>query len=167
MFGPFDLDVLRMVFAYHVVDEVVAADGEVSAEELSFVESRWPKSRMVEAGLFDSAGKPTAEYEAARVEAVARLPTELGAEDSLALVRVFLEAGMVDGHLERAESEVVIRAASLLNVPVDDWMKVLDDSDDMGELDLPEPEGLEGHLVMLDLASEPTVTPADLPTSSD
>lgn len=164
MAEPFDLDTLQMVFAYHVVEEVVGADGEISDEELAFLQERWPREVMAERELLDSQAKPTARFESARREAIARLPTSLTPAAKLELVQLFFHAGMVDGHLDRGESEVVMRAADLLGVPVEEWMALLGESDHVGEVDLPEPEGVEGHLVMLDVASEPTVTPADAAT---
>ena len=166
MAQPFDLDILRTVFAYHVVEEVVGVDGEVTHDELSFLSVRFPRDRMLELGLFDTTGKPTERFESARGEAIIRLPTELSWEQRVDMVRTFFDAGMADGRLERDESRVVIRAAELLQVPVDDWMRALGSSDDVGELELPEPDGLEGHLVMLDVSAEPTVTPADAATET-
>lgn len=157
-----DLDTLRMVFGYHVVQEVVAADGTVDASEAAYLESHWPRQHLVDKGLLDSTGAPTEAFHSARNAAVSQLKTLLELEQKLSLIDTFLQASLADGHLHHAESAAVVQAARLLDVPGSVWLARLEAQGLAGQVELPEPDGLESHLVMLDpVADARTETPED------
>lgn len=162
-----DLDVLRTVFAYHVVTEVIGADGVKTAEELTFLHRRWPRETLAKMGLVDAAGSLNATFHSALAKALDELPDLLGDEEKLALIETFWDASLADGHQDRNESAAVARAADLLKVPGHAWMSHLERKGDMGTIDLDDPDDIQGHLEFVELDDdEDTVTPADTPTES-
>lgn len=161
-----DLDGLRRVFAYHVLREVVAADGTIDEAEQAFLDARFPPDALRTEGLVDSAGEPTVRLTEQFAHAVPQLRVHLSREDKLSLVDTFLQASLADGQLHHAESGAVVRAAELLELPSSAWLARLDAQGLGGDIDLPEPEGLEGALQLIDDPSGPTVTPADAATQT-
>lgn len=158
-----DLKTLTMVFAYHVVGSVIAADGHTSSEEAVFLERKWPLDVMVDRGFIREDGSRTAEYRAAREMALADLPNILSQADKLALISTFMEAGLADGHLDREEAAVITRAAELLGLRSAEWMDHLAAADTLGDVELPDPEDQAGHVQMIhDL---PTASPDDIATT--
>ena len=161
-----ELDPLVQVFAYHVVAEVVAADGTVDDEERAFLEARWPRQRFAELGLFDSTGAPTGAFHEACSSAVAQLKTALSQDDKLALLDTFLEASLADGELHPAESATVSRAAKLLGLHGSAVLERLEGLGVVGELELPEPDGVDTFLQLVEDPDGETVTPADAATET-
>jgi len=161
-----ELDTLRLVFAYHVVQQVVAADGVVDDDERAFLEAHWPQARLTELGLLDSTGQPTEAFHQARNTAVSQLRTQLELEQKLELIDTFLQASLSDGHLHHAESAAVVQAARLLDLPGSVWLARLEDNGLVGDVDLPEPAGVEGALQLVTDPDGETVTPADAATAT-
>lgn len=162
-----ELDVLRTVFAYHVVSEVIGADGVKTAEELTFLHRRWPREKLAGMGLVDGSGTPGATFHAALAEALEALPGRLGQDEKLALIETFWDASLADGHQDRNESAAVARAADLLGVPGHVWMAHMERKGDMGTVELDDPDDVDGHLELMELdEDDDTVTPADAPTEA-
>lgn len=162
-----DRNTLRMVFGYHVVQEVVAADGAIDERERAFLESHWPSQLLVERGLLNAQGERTPLFDAARAQAIDTLKRDLTLEEKLGLIDTFMQASLSDGHLHHQESATVVRAAQLLDVPSSAWLGRMEAQGLAGEVELPEPDGLDSHLILLDPVEEaPTETPADAATES-
>jgi uncharacterized tellurite resistance protein B-like protein len=161
-----DLQTLRAVYAFHVVRSIIAADGEEHPDEVAFRRRQNLAGPLAAAGLLDGAGHPTPAFAGALDEARARLPRELDQAGRLALVETFTDASLADGFMDRSEGHLLAEAAAALGLSGTVWMQHLARTDRLGDVELPEPEGVEGHLQLVDDPEGPTVTPADRPTET-
>lgn len=112
----FDLDVLKLAFTRHVLDEIANADRQLTGDEKALIERVAPTSRLRFHGLLDSAGYPTGAFHQARAEALERLPEELSLDEKLAIVTAFLELCIVDGEIHRDEGSLMYLSSRLLGV---------------------------------------------------
>jgi uncharacterized tellurite resistance protein B-like protein len=112
-----DLDLLRFVFSFHVVDLIVQADDRVEPEEIDYVVEHFPRDALVSRGLIDDENRLTQHYRDLLAEALMRLPAELDQEAKLELIDAFFESAMADGHFEKPEKRAILVAANLLGVP--------------------------------------------------
>jgi uncharacterized tellurite resistance protein B-like protein len=138
----FELDVLALAFARHVLDELARADSERTAEELALIEQLCPTDRLKETGLMDAAGRFTPAWTDARAQALARLPAELAHDEKMGLLTSFFEMCVVDGQIDRNEGSMLFQTAALLGVrasELDAHLDTLTDLVGLVDLDTPEP----------------------------
>lgn len=140
--NTFELEVLVLAFARHVLDELARADSERTAEELALIEQICPVERLRAAGLIDAGGAFTPAWTDARAQALLRLPAELARDAKMALLESFFEMCVVDGHIDRDEGSMLFQTASLLGIrpsELDAHLDTLTEHVGMIELDTPEP----------------------------
>jgi uncharacterized tellurite resistance protein B-like protein len=140
----FPIEDLILAFAYNTLQKMEDADGVSDAAEVALREASFPANQMVKLGFTDGDGKPTQRFEQARDEALQRLPTELTEADKLGLITRFFDMALVDGRLDRAESSLLYQTAHQLGLSSSVFDAHLDSHDDVGEIDLPEPESDDG-----------------------
>lgn len=114
-----DFDLLRLVFSFHYVDQIVHADEEVAPDEIAWVLERFPRELLAGHGLIDASNVLTDRYRVLLAEALVRVPAELDETGKLALVREFFELAMSDGEFEYREGNVVVVASQLLGLDPD------------------------------------------------
>ena len=140
----FSIEQLKSVFVYHVVETIVGADDRLSPDEVLFLQAVYPVSRMVVDGFSNDSGELTPLFGDARAVALEELPKRLSLAEKLSLVTTFLDACVVDGHLDHDEGSMLFEAATLLGVSSSDFNRHLDTlADIVGNVDLPEPEETE------------------------
>ncbi len=114
--GQFGLDDLKLAFSLHVVDQIVAADDQLTRAELAFLEAQFPQKLLVDRGFVDASGVRTDAYHQAAMDALDRLPHQLELDDKIALLSVFFAATIADEHFETAEGNALVDAARLLDM---------------------------------------------------
>ena len=132
-------DQLELAFAYHMVQRLIGADDSVHQAEIRFMEDRFPSSALRDAGFVDEGGTWTARWRSALELALAELGSRLDEDRKVALVQTLLGASLADRDFDSAEGGVVLQAASLLGLGGDALDRALG-HDDVGTIDLPEPE---------------------------
>jgi uncharacterized tellurite resistance protein B-like protein len=123
---PEDSRHLQVAFTYHLLLEVVRADGTVDGAELDWLERRFPLEGLREFGFVDSAGRLTAAFHEARDLARIELPDRLTVGEKLALLEVVAEASAADGVLTPEEADALAAVAEILGLPDADWRDHLD-----------------------------------------
>jgi uncharacterized tellurite resistance protein B-like protein len=136
----FERGQLESVFAYHVVQSLVGADNLLTDSEVAFLQATYPLDQMVSDGFALETGELTDSFSAARSEALRWLPELLDLPQKLALVSTFMDACLVDGHLDRSESSMLVQASGLLGITPDEFDAHLDTMSSVGSIELPEPE---------------------------
>ncbi|MCB9679418.1 MAG: TerB family tellurite resistance protein [Alphaproteobacteria bacterium] len=135
-----DLAVLRLVFSFHVVDQIMRADDWIDPLEIDWVQRRFPLEQLQAHGLVDDAHQLTDLYRELLSEALIRLPAELHEHQKTELALTFFDSAMADGQLEPNEQAQLEAAANLLGLPMARLHDALHHSDVVGEVDLGEPE---------------------------
>ena len=115
---------LELAFTWHVVHQILAADGEVTEAERAFVAGQLPAGRLGEAGFLQG-GAFTDRFRAALGEALLQLPT-LPKDERAGIVRTLYRAAVADASLARSEADTVQRAARLLGLREAEYREVLD-----------------------------------------
>jgi uncharacterized tellurite resistance protein B-like protein len=138
------LDRLKLAFAYDVARKIVGADQSIELSEVAFLEASFPWRLLADLGYVGADGKATVAFEAAVAEARKVLPAELGSEDKLALVSLFLEASVADGQFQAEEGTVIVQAARDLGVQSSAFFNHIGTRAHVGTIDLPEPTEDEG-----------------------
>lgn len=115
---------LELAFTWHVVHQIVAADGQVTEAEREFVGRNLPQGVLEKAGFVTATGF-TPRFEAALGEALLLLPT-LPKDDRAQIVRTLFRAAVADDDFARNEEVTVRRAARLLNLHEADYLDILD-----------------------------------------
>ncbi|MCB9679173.1 MAG: hypothetical protein H6737_28985 [Alphaproteobacteria bacterium] len=118
--GQYGIDDLKLAFSLHVVDQIVAADDQLTKAELAFLDARFPQSVLHERGFVDEDGVRTEAYHDAAMDALERLPVELDKASKLELLSMFFAATVADAQFELAEGGVLVDAARLLDLSDDD-----------------------------------------------
>jgi uncharacterized tellurite resistance protein B-like protein len=139
--NTFELEVLALAFARHVLDELAQADSERTSDELALMEQICPVDRLRAAGLIDANGLFTPAWTEARAQALDRLPRELSYEGKMSLLTSFFEMCVVDGYIDRSEGSLLFQTASLLGVrpsELDAHLDTLTEHVGTVELDTPE-----------------------------
>lgn len=137
----FEKKTLEAVFAYHVVERIVAADAHLDPTEVTFLQLTYPLEEMVRAGFARETGELTPLFLEARDEALELLPDLLSLKEKLDLVSMFLDACVVDGKLEATEGSLLFEAATALGIGADQFDAHLDSlGDTVGTVELPDPE---------------------------
>lgn len=114
--GHYGIDDLKLAFCMHMVDQIVAADDQLSEAELAFLAEKFPPSMLVERGFQAPDGTRTDAWQEAAMDALERLPTELSEAEKLDLLAVFLEATVADDEFAREEGNVLVDGARLLDL---------------------------------------------------
>jgi uncharacterized tellurite resistance protein B-like protein len=114
--GKFGVDDLKLAFCMHMVDQIVSADDELSSEELTFLDKRFPASLQRARGFLDDQGDRTDTWHEAAMEALDRLPTELDHAQKLELLDLFVDATVADAKFETTEGSLLVDAARLLDL---------------------------------------------------
>lgn len=104
---------LKLAFAFHVVGQILGADGQVERGERTFLERTFPRALLERSRFLGPDGQYTARWNEALGEALLVLPT-LPVGERIALVDVLFRAALADDVLELEEGAVVERAARLL-----------------------------------------------------
>lgn len=134
-----DPELLRLVFSFHVIDQIMHADEHLDDQEIDWVRVRFPRERLADNGLIDDEDVLTPRYRDLLAEALMRLPAELDRDAKLALIHEFFEGALADGSFEVREGNRIVVAARLLGLPLREVDGLLD-GEHFGELDLGEPE---------------------------
>jgi hypothetical protein len=141
------IDVLRMAFARHVLQELSHGKPSPSPAELHLMEQLCPLEDLRKAGLVDDRGQFGPTWIEARAQALERLPRELSHPDKLDLLKSFFELTVVDGQLEREEGTILLGAATLLGISSGEFDALLDTlTEHVGSIDLDAPEDPGGML---------------------
>ena len=139
--NTYELGVLTLAFARHVLDEIARADATRTPEELALLEQLCPMERLRSAGLVDANDQFTPAWTEARAQALERLPRELSRSGKLTLLTSFFEMCVVDGHIDRDEGSMLFQTASLLGVRASELDAHLDTlTEHVGTVELDAPE---------------------------
>lgn len=120
----FHLGELKLAFSYHIVNQILGADGKVVPAEARFFKRVFPQALM-EQSRFVEEGQFTQRWHDACGEALLRLPT-LPVADRQKIVEGLFKAALSDDVFEFSEEAVMARAARLLGLSADDYDDVLD-----------------------------------------
>ena len=111
----FTTEQLRLAFAHHTAQKIIAADRELLPEEMQALRRLVPREGMVAAGLVDQAsGRFSAAFEPAVQAAFTQLGLRLDAAQKLELLRIFVLVGGSDGHVDPSEAEIIQKAWEVL-----------------------------------------------------
>lgn len=139
--NTYELGVLTLAFARHVLDELARADETRTPEELALLEQLCPLERLRAAGLVDTNDQYTPAWTEARAQALERLPRELSRSGKLDLLTSFFEMCVVDGHIDRDEGSMLFQTASLLGIRASELDAHLDTlTEHVGTVELDAPE---------------------------
>lgn len=122
-----DLEVLLLAFSFHMARQMVTADAETDAAELTWLDDRFPAHLLTQAGLVDDAGRDTDRFVELREAALVELPERLTLGEKLAVLESLLEALAADGVLCPEELDTIRSAGDMLGVAPDDWRPLLGD----------------------------------------
>ncbi len=111
---------LRLAFAMHFTDTIVAADGVVRDQESAFVANLFPPEVVRSLGLEEPAVRREHFDEACTV-----LRERLGHHDKLALIGLFFSACYSDGTLDAREMRVLKEAGEQLGLTKEEVVKYL------------------------------------------
>lgn len=127
-----DLDLLRFVFTFHIVDQIVHADDTVEREEIDWVVEKFPREVLLGHGMIDEGDALTERYRDLLAEALLRVPAELSVGQKSELIQTFFATALSDGEFEAREGEMIVIAAQLLGLPTSELTSHLPD---LGELE--------------------------------
>lgn len=113
-----DFEQLEIAFRYHVTQTLIAADGQLFAEEVQQLDKL--NFKMIQKGLMNPDGTLTASYESLKREAVQTLGSVLDREKKLALVGEFLDVAGCDDMTDDSELTTVFAAAQTLGLDSSD-----------------------------------------------
>jgi uncharacterized tellurite resistance protein B-like protein len=116
---------LVLAFTWHVVHQIVDADGVVTDDERAFIGRRLPPDELERAAFVGPDGQFTKRFDAALGEALLVLPT-LPLEDRTRIVETLYLAAIADEDFERSEEAIVRRSARLLGLRDEDYARILD-----------------------------------------
>jgi len=135
-----DLALLRLVFSFHVIDHIIHADEHIDPLEIDWMRERYPREVLEEHGLIDEESRLTDTFRDLLAEALMRLPKELSEDEKRQLALTFFDSAMADGEFEAREGKQLEAAAHLLGLPLKSLHEALDSSDDVGAIELDDPE---------------------------
>jgi uncharacterized tellurite resistance protein B-like protein len=122
----FGLDELKLAFSYHIVNQIVDADGVVEPEETKFLRATFPRALFEMADFVDrDTGRFTERWRIALGEALLVLPTRTR-EERLGIIRTLLDAALSDQQFAREEGAILQRAARLLALDPGDVGEMVD-----------------------------------------
>lgn len=121
----FSLDELKLAFSYHIVNQILGADGRVDPVEARFLARTFPALLLERSGFVAADGSFTDRWQEALGEALLTLPT-LSSAERVAIVDMFFRAAVVDDQFELTEASVMHRAARLLGLKEDEYAELLE-----------------------------------------
>lgn len=135
-YGTSDLDLLRVVFSFHVVDRIMHADHVLSVHEIDWVRQRFPREMLAANSLIDEDDVLTDRYRDLLAEALMRLPAELDEVGKITLIEQFFSSALADGNFEYREGHLIVAAARLLGLPLEALTDLLNAEDGLELVDL-------------------------------
>ena len=90
----YDLDQLKLAFAYSIVEEIVDADEEVTDAERRYLSEVFPSITLESCGFVDEEGKLNDAYRAAVAQSLEVLSTTLTLTQKLELIDMFMGASL-------------------------------------------------------------------------
>ena len=130
-----DLDLLRFVFTFHIVDQIVHADDSIQRDEIDWVVEKFPREVLLGHGMIDESDALTERYRDLLAEALMRVPAELSTAEKSELIQTFFSSALADGEFEFREGEMIVIAAQLLGLPP---AEITSHLPDLGELEFDE-----------------------------
>jgi uncharacterized tellurite resistance protein B-like protein len=124
MEDDFHLGELKLAFSYHLVNQILGADGQVVPAEARFFKRVFPQA-LLEQSRFVEDGKFTQRWNDACGEALLRLP-ELPVSDRQKIIAGLFKAALADDVFEFSEEAVMSRAARLLGLSSHEYDEVMD-----------------------------------------
>ena len=121
-----DLPRLKLAFAYHVITELVRADGQISDREVAFITATFPGTDLARAGFVDVEGRMTQTFVEARDRALVELQDRLSEGDKLVLIQQIADASAADGVLMPEEADALSAIAAILGVADRLWLDHLE-----------------------------------------
>jgi uncharacterized tellurite resistance protein B-like protein len=122
----FGLDELKLAFSYHIVNQIVDADGVVAPSEATFLRQTFPRALFEHADFVDKErGVFTERWREALGEALLVLPTR-SREERLGVIRTLLDAALSDADFAHEEGQILQRAARLLALDPGDVGEMVD-----------------------------------------
>ncbi len=122
----FGLDELKLAFSYHIVNQILDADGVVAPAETRFLQRTFPRKLFEFADFVGKGGGSfTERWREALGEALLVLPTR-PRDERLGIVRTLFDAAMADDSFAAVEANVVRRAARLLALDPEDVSDMID-----------------------------------------
>lgn len=134
------LDHLKLAFAWHIVRQIVGADGHLDPKEEKFLHRKFPEGALGAAGFVDDGGLPSDAFRAALGEAMIGLPETLDLEAKIDLLDTFMDATLADDEFHHEEGNLLVKASRLLGMSSSELNAWLDATREVGQLELPEPE---------------------------
>ena len=116
---------LELAFGWHVVNQLLGADGVVVPTEQGFLERTFPRAKLAASGFVDARGAFTPRWQDALGEALLQLPA-LPVAERVRLIETLFGAALADDVFEKEEGEVVVRIARLLGLKDDEYAGVID-----------------------------------------
>ena len=131
---------LELALTWHLTRELLDADLNLDPQEAQFLADRFPQSTLQAAGFVHEDGAPTDRFQAVLAEALVVLPERMSEDDKAVILRMLFSASLVDDDFHRQEGHVLAKAAQLLGLSLAQLDAALEISDDVGTVDLPDPE---------------------------
>jgi uncharacterized tellurite resistance protein B-like protein len=125
MDDDFRMGELKLAFSYHIVNQILDADGVVAPGEARFFKRMFPTSLLERAKFVDESGKFTQRWNDACGEALLQLPG-LPVADRQHLIETLFQAAMADEVFEFSEEAVMQRAARLLGLDATQYSEAMD-----------------------------------------
>ncbi len=116
-----DLQLQKLAFTTHMVQQVIRADARVDPTELEFMHHTFPNQLLQRCGFVGDDGEMTPRYVEARDSALLELPDRLTQGEKLALIEVLVEASAADGEIGAEEVDVLHAAARMLHLADGAW----------------------------------------------
>ena len=138
--AEFTVDDLKLAFSWHTAREIVISDHEIADREEAWLSQQFSTQALTEAGFLDASGDPTARYDDAVTEAARVLPDALDQGTKLAMITMIFKATLADDEFRIEEGHVLIKAAHVLGLSTDALDAHLGQLDEVGEVELPEPD---------------------------
>lgn len=122
--ADFSIEELKLAFSYHLVNQVLGADGVVAPQEFKFLHRTFPQDVLARS-RFVTDGRFTRRWQEALGEALLQLPS-LGVPERLSLVETLFHAALADDELTGEEAHILKRAARLLGLADRDYAALLE-----------------------------------------
>ena len=133
-------ETLELALSWHLAQEVLVADLEFAESEQVWMTRHFPQSALESAGLADAGGARTPYFHDCVSEALISLPETMSLEQKAAMIGVLFSATLADDDFHHQEGHVLVRAAKILGLSTGDLNQVLSSLEQVGDVDLPDPE---------------------------
>jgi len=136
----YDLEQLKLAFAYSIVEEIVGADEKVDEAERRYLAEVFPSITLESCGFLDDQGELNDDYRAAVAASLEVLANALPLAKKFELIDMFMGASLADGEFHHEEGNVMVWASRLLGISSSELDQHLESLADVGSVDLDEPE---------------------------